>query len=289
MASPAAPLEWARLAVELIKVVVAVATTLGTAGWIVYTWRKQRQIELDRAAQDHEKAAQDRARTQEERRRQAHEVKQRYAALYVYPFLFACEELQSRIWNILCHDGLAALRRRYPSGGYEADVIYLLLQYLGWERVMYRYGPYTHDSDLIALTQAVRGILARDPAGNRPSDDAFWLVRTEQRALAQLIMRRTRGEFGSEFETMPFHSFQRLMSAAPLSKSPAIAQSLAALKEAADDAGNLKGRDRLAQIQHVLVQMLATFEAKEGVRLFPGERRLACGCSTVTSPCRLRR
>jgi len=39
-------------------------------------------------------------------------------ALYINPFLSACEDLQSRIYKLLELDGLPKLRERYPDGGY---------------------------------------------------------------------------------------------------------------------------------------------------------------------------
>ena len=59
-----------------------------------------------------------------DKRREDRRVEQnRLAALYMNPFLFACEELQSRLYNILCLGGLGPLRKRheYP---YAKETLY---------------------------------------------------------------------------------------------------------------------------------------------------------------------
>jgi hypothetical protein len=61
--------------------------------WAIWTWSQEREQE----------------RTNE---------RARLAALYVNPFLSACEDLQSRIYNILERGGLRTLRKRYPDGAY---------------------------------------------------------------------------------------------------------------------------------------------------------------------------
>jgi hypothetical protein len=59
--------------------------------WAVWTWSQEREQErLTKRA--------------------------RLAALYVNPFMSACEDLQSRIYNILERRGLRKLRERYPDG-----------------------------------------------------------------------------------------------------------------------------------------------------------------------------
>src|SRR5260370_25972144 len=105
-------LEWLKLdqTLEWLKLILSICAALGAAWWDVHTWKVAE--------------AEDRERERD-----------RLAALYVTPFILASEQLQSRIFNILEHDGLVALRDNY--------------------RVVYRYGPYTHDKELIRLTQAI--------------------------------------------------------------------------------------------------------------------------------------
>ena len=64
-----------------------------TAAWAVWTWAHEQSLERDK----------ERARV---------------TALYVNPFLSACEDLQSRIYKIIELQGLIKLRERYPDGAY---------------------------------------------------------------------------------------------------------------------------------------------------------------------------
>src|SRR5262245_20243475 len=94
--------------------------TVAMGLWAAWTWSQQREQErlTERA---------------------------RLAALYVNPFLSACEDLQSRIYHILELDGLRTLRKRYPDGAYAAEVLYLIARYFGWSVVLSRYSPYALD------------------------------------------------------------------------------------------------------------------------------------------------
>jgi len=65
----------------------------------------------------------------------------RLAALYVNPFVSACEDLQSRIYSILEAGGLRTLRKRYPDGAYAEETLYLIVRYFGWATALSRYSP----------------------------------------------------------------------------------------------------------------------------------------------------
>ena len=69
-------------------------------------------------------------------------ARQQMVALYVYPFLSACEDLQSRIYNILELNGLRVLRKRYPDASYADETLYLIVRYFGWVAAMHRYGTH---------------------------------------------------------------------------------------------------------------------------------------------------
>ena len=103
--------------------------------------------------------------------------RQRLAALYVIPFVSACEDLQSRLYNILVMGGLKVLRKRYPDRRYAEEVVYLIVRYLAWQVCVSRYGSYTHDANVIKHTEAVKDAFAtsRLPLG------AFCFIRSEQR------------------------------------------------------------------------------------------------------------
>src|SRR5829696_709026 len=69
------------------ELIVTSLTALGAAGWAIVKWTG-------------------------ERRKDRLDEEKRLASLYVNPFLFACEELQSRLYNVLCRGGLVPLRKR---------------------------------------------------------------------------------------------------------------------------------------------------------------------------------
>src|SRR6267142_4181403 len=68
----------------------------------------------------------------QEREQERLSKRARLAALYVNPFMSACEDLQSRIYNILELRGLRKLRERYPDGAYAEEILYLIVRYFGW-------------------------------------------------------------------------------------------------------------------------------------------------------------
>src|SRR5262245_62037220 len=80
----------------------------------------------------------------------------RLAALYVNPFMSACEDLQSRIYSILELGGLRVLRKRYPDGAYAEETLYLIVRYFGWAATLSRYSPYSQDPVVFRLSEAVR-------------------------------------------------------------------------------------------------------------------------------------
>jgi hypothetical protein len=210
----------------------------------------------------------------QDREQERQKERTRLAALYVNPFLSACEDLQSRIYNLLERGGLRALRQRYPDGAYAAETLYLIVRYFGWETVVHRYGPYTQDPVVTRLAEAVRSAFATVdtalPVG------PFNFYHPEQRALGKMIMRRMTGQYGVEFDTISSYEFQERLASPPLSNSEAVQQSLEALRTAVDD-GDLPGRARLATAQHHLVALLHYLEGKEGYRLFAGERKKCTG------------
>ena len=204
----------------------------------------------------------------EEREQTRGKERARISALYVNPFLSACEDLQSRIYNILELEGLHALRKRYPDHGYADETLYLIVRFFGWEASVLRYGPYTQDPEIIRLTEAIRNDFAtvEYPVG------PFAVFRPEQKALGKLVMERFEGQYGVEMDTIPFYEFKKQLQSPPLSESESIRQSLKALKEA-ENSKNLKGRERLAEAQVHLVDLLNYLESREGVNLFPRERK----------------
>jgi hypothetical protein len=219
---------------------------VATAAWAVWTW-----------AHDHEKERQ-RERT-------------RMAALYVSPFLSACEELQSRIYMILeVRGGLDALRQRYSDGTYAEETLYLLVRFFGWSAAVTRYGPYTQDPKVIGLVMFIRRAFSASGAQCPVGPFNFFIP--EQKALGKMVMHCVEGQYGNALDTISFYEFKDLLASRPLVDSESVKQTLEALR-GAKDAAEIRGRGRLAKAQSHLVDLLAYLEASEGYSLFCGERK----------------
>lgn len=192
------------------------------------------------------------------------------AALYVSPFLSACEELQSRIYKLLKLGGLGALRARYPDGAYAEETLYLIVRFFGWSAAVNRYGPYTQDAEVIRLVTLCRRAFSTSSL-NRPVGPFNFFI-PEQKALGKIVMHSLEGEFGRELDTISFYDFKELLTSPPLSDSESVKQTLTALREA-EDVNDIQGRERLADAQKYLVDLLTYLEAREGYSLFGGERK----------------
>jgi hypothetical protein len=197
-------------------------------------------------------------------------TRDRLAALYVNPFMSACEDLQSRIYNILELDGLRTLRERYPDGAYAEETLYLIVRYFGWAAALSRYSPYAQDPVVFRFVEAVRDAFATTGAGFRVG--AFNFFHPEQKALGKMVMSRTRGPHGVELDTISSYQFRERLALPAFSNSQAVQQSLDALRKA-ENGETLPGRNRLEKAQHHLVDLLQYLEDREGYRLFVGERK----------------
>jgi hypothetical protein len=192
------------------------------------------------------------------------------AALYVNPFMSACEDLQSRIYNILQLGGLQTLRERYPDGAYAEETLYLIVRYFGWAAALSRHSPYSQDRVVIRLAEAVRDAFATTGPGFPVG--AFNFFHPEQRALGKMVMSRMPGQHGIELDTISSYKFKERLARRAVSNSQSVQQSLEALRNV-KDAENLPGRNRLEKAQHHLVDLLQYLEDREGYRLFAGERK----------------
>jgi len=202
----------------------------------------------------------------------------RMGALYVNPFLSACEDLQSRIYNLLELGGLGALRQRYPDGAYAEETLYLIARYFGWAVTVQRHGPYAQDAVVTQLTEAVRRAFATADATHPVGPFNFF--HAEQKALGKLVMHRMEGEHGVELDTISCYAFKERLAAPPLCESAAVSESLEALRTV-QDIRTLPGRLRLAEAQSHLVDLLQYLEEREGYRLFSGERKK---CAALPAP-----
>ncbi len=223
---------------------------LATAAWGVWTWVTDRE-------------------------RERNKERARISALYVNPFLSACEDLQSRIYSILELEGLPTLRRRYPDGFYAEETLYLIVRYLGWMLAAERHGPYTYTEDPVVMRLASAVGSAFATSLSPPQVGPFNFFHPEQKALGKLMMTTMEGQLGVELDALSYYEFKKRLASPPLSDSVALTESLEALRNA-DDAETLPGRDRLMEVQNHLVELLAYVEKKLGYTLFQGERK-KCG------------
>jgi len=191
-------------------------------------------------------------------------------ALYVSPFLSACEDLQSRIYKILELGGLGPLRERYQDGAYAEETLYLIVRYFGWSMAVSRYGPYTQDPEVIRLATATRRAFATSGAERDVGPFNFFLP--EQKALGKIVMHNVKGEYGRELDTISFYEFKDRLATPPLSESESVKQTLEALRNARRGQ-DMSGRERLAEAQNHLVDLLEYLETQERYSLFSGERR----------------
>jgi len=122
---------------------------IGALGFVVtgfkYIDERQRQRIEDTRQQEA-----DRDQREKDRLTERH----RLAALYVNPFLFACEDLQSRLYNILCGGGLGVLRQQYRNGRHAVELIYLIARYFAYEELLIRYSPYGVDGKYLVAFEA---------------------------------------------------------------------------------------------------------------------------------------
>ncbi len=232
-----------------------------TAAWAVWTWAHEQSLQrkMERA---------------------------RIIALYVNPFLSACEDLQSRIYKIVELEGLSRLRSRYPDGSYAEETLYLIVRVFGWLAAVMRYGPYTQDPVMIKHSTAIRRAFATSNE-DRPVGP-FNFFPAEQKALGKMVMRSMEGEFGHELDTISFYEFRDVVqSPYRMPASSAVAQTLETL-QGAKSSKDIDGWERLAETQNHLVDLLNYLERKEGYSYFPSKRK-KCNVSRPVESDRLLR
>jgi len=240
---------------------------VATAIWAVWTWAADRKRDRD-------------------------DERTRIAALYVNPFVSACEDLQSRIYSILEHGGLRTLSKRYPDGSYAEETLYLIVRYFGWMVALERHGPYTQDPVVMRLMSSISSAFAA--ASSAQQVGPFNFFHPEQKDLGKLVMTTIVESDNLEPDTISCHEFKKRLALPPWSDSASVKETLEALRSA-DDGGGIPGRDRLAEAQTHLVDLVGYIEAKEGYTLYQGERkkcvtptRLRAAASTHPRPRRRR-
>ena len=133
-----------------------------------------------------------------------------------------------------------------------------------------RYSPYSQDPVVFRLSESVRDAFATSSVDFQVG--AFNFFHPEQKALGKLVMSRTQGQDGPELDTISTYKFRERLALPGLSTSQSVQQSLQALRDT-ETAETLAGRNRLEKAQHHLVDLLNYLEAREGYRLFVGERK----------------
>lgn len=148
-----------------ISLIVSILSAAATAVWTVWTWEGQKSTERE-------------------------EKRERLAAFYVNPFLFAAESLQSRLFNLLYEEN--TLRRSNfieSTSGFlsplTAETLYRFALYFGWENYLLRYSPYTNDPQLMDLS---RRVVASFIALESFPDETFYFSLSEQQSLGQIVV-----------------------------------------------------------------------------------------------------
>ena len=220
------------MSVEWATLWATLATGLLGAGWAVWKWGRDRSRE--RLAE----------RTQ-------------LATRYVTPFLFACEDLQSRLYNLLCRSGLVPLRKR-ENYRYAEETLFLVAQYFAYEPFILRYTPHGTDPIALGLMQRIR----EDFASDRFGVDPWCIFRPRQKALGQLVLASRKGEQVTDVDVVTLLEFEELIDTGQIDHLY-MKDALTALKEAADIyALPTATRERLSMIQSDLVDLLEYFEEK---------------------------
>jgi hypothetical protein len=233
--------------------IISILSALGAAIWSVWTWQSEMQKERDLKRDE-------------------------MSADYVNTFIIATQELQRDIFRILEEDELSHSRDiakpEGPVSQAALDILYELSIFFGWELVTFRYGPYTRDPRMIAIfAQISEALESRD----RFPGLAFRFSLSERLALGFAAVRQI-GEASSKpiFVSNPQFEFEEDVlnehsERARLYRSQEVRCTLAAIDRAV--AGEpLEGRERLAVLQNLLVDLLAHLENQEGFRAAYGKR-----------------
>lgn len=202
-----------------------------------------------------------------ERQDERSQERDRINALYVIPTLFAAEDLQSRLYNVLDQSGLVPLRRRDPDGQYAVETVYLLARYLAWEQLFLRFTYLATDAKVAGMTGRIRRDLATDRYGTGP-----WTVfRPTQMSLGQTV---THWRDGALADTITFLEFKRLWEDG-LGSDLGMNDAAEALRHAStvDDLAP-RTVDRLARLQANLVDLINELEIQMSTK---GAERFTVG------------
>jgi hypothetical protein len=220
--------------VAWITLVTSLATALAAAGWAVWKWSTERE---------------------EDRRVE----RERLASLYLTPFALACEDLQSRLYNIVCLRGLTLQTSDVARERFAKETLYLLAQYFAFERLVLRYTPWGTDPTVLEGIQLIRNDFAS--AGSNKDVDEWCFYRPRQRALGQLVLVRRSDQEAGLTETVSQPEFEHSLKdeAASLILDEPV-ESLSAARDVEHLRDRTRGR--FAQAQSHLVDLLEHLEAE---------------------------
>lgn len=168
--------DWAGVAVTVLIAAV-------TGAWAVLRWSREQKADRDQRAELTD-------------------------ALYLVPFAAAADDLQSRLYNLLRHKGLVALRTQEPKGRYAAETLYLLARFFAWEQQLLRFTYLATDVGVVEAAKHVRKVLATSDGGI----DSWCFFRTTQTALGQSVLV-WRDVAGGIADTISIVEFERQLSA----------------------------------------------------------------------------
>lgn len=191
----------------------------------------------------------------DERRKDRLTERNRLSVLYVNPFLFACQDLQSRLFNILCWGGLKTLKAR---GRYAEETLYLVAQYFCYEQLVLRYTPYGTDPRLLRWVEEVRADFA---AAGGENIDPWCIFRHRQRELGRFVLADQQGDQETPVDVKPLHDFEEQIEQA--AERLHVSAALSSLREASSiDDLDVRSQLRLAAVQSHLVDLLDYLEAE---------------------------
>jgi hypothetical protein len=242
--------------------VISVLSAVAAAAWSVWTWQSERQ--------------------------KARDIKRdEMSAQYVNTFIFATQELQRKLFRILEEDELEHYRMKLqqaktplpiePASPFALDLLYDISVFFGWSMVTFRFGPYTRDAHMIAMMAHVG-----DTFDNRKRfpGDAFRFTLAERVALGETTIKRmAESAHGPSFAIVSRFKYEEILEdakheGAGLFRTEKVHCTLSAIDRAIEGEP-LEGRERLAHLQNLLVDLLSYLEKEEGFRLAYGERRKA--------------
>jgi hypothetical protein len=168
------------------------------------------------------------------------------AALYINPFIDACEQLQSRIYNVFAMGGLSILKTHYEDDKHAYEMLFQLARYCGWERIVRRYASHSLDQETVNLLEEVR------KAFSHSSEEKWRFYRDEQKTLGQFAVTRVDGA-KNEFEEVPFYKFESELKSGSLSNMASAQDAIKSVIKAGMQAENIDGKGRLKKAQIFLV------------------------------------